>query len=175
MRENDESHRAKEPRMETNIVFESPRKSIGQTIVTGFLETAAALAAIALLGWLFLNCTPAGEELMDKYERKSRETVEALDDGVKFCRFYASYTGHPPSSGDEVVNFQVERMSNPFRQYHLPTGEILPYWNAKDGFGHDIDIQVNPQTRRIKLTSPGFLPLSGEKPGIFNVTRETTY
>ena len=162
-------------RVETKIVFEAPRKSMGQTIVIWIIETIIGLAIVAGLGYAFLNFTPAGEELKVKYERSSRKTIESLDEGVEFCRFYASYMGHPPASQDEVLRFQKERIANPYRQYFLSSGERVPYWNARDGFGHVIQIDINPNTRTVRLTSPGLLPISGDKPGFFNITHETSY
>ena len=172
---NNTSTQSDKPRVETNIVFEAPRQSIGQAIVIWLVRTALGLAIVAGLGYAFLNFTPASEELKDKYERKSRETASSFDEGVEFCRFYASYTGKPPFSSKEVRDFQVKRIQNPFTVFRLPSGKNLTYWNAKDGFGHDIDIQVDQQRRTIKLTSPGFFPISGSHPGFFDVTREATY
>ena len=182
MAENNTSTQSDTPRVETNIVFEAPRQSIGQAIVIWLVRTALGLAIVAGLGYAFLNFTPAGEELKDKYERKSRETVESLEEGLEFCRVYASCMGHPPISHEEVLNFQTERLTRslpfgkkPPMQLRLPAGKTLSFWNARDGFGHDIDIQVDQQRRTIKLTSPGFFPISGSHPGFFDVTREATY
>ncbi|MGN0846679.1 MAG: hypothetical protein ACI4RA_04760, partial [Kiritimatiellia bacterium] len=174
MAENTEVNPPDTPRMETNIVFEAPKKSVGQSIATVFIEILIGLAIFAGLAYAFLNFTSDGEKLKYKYECKSRDTIKSLNDGLEFCRFYASYKGHPPSK-DEVFEILMERIRNPRTQYRLPSGKTLPYWNAKDGFGHDISIDVNPQTRTIKLTSPGILPLPGDKPCFFNVIRETSY
>ena len=154
MHENNEPRQVGAPTMETNIVFETQRKSIGQAIIVWLVRTVIGLTIVAGLGYAFLNFTPAGEEMKDKYERGSRRTVEVLDQGVAFCRAYASRVGHPPSSTEEIQKFQKERLLKPFGGAFSSSERGVPYWYPKDGFGHDIDIQSNPQTRKIKLTPP---------------------
>ncbi len=163
------------PKMETNIVFEAPQKTVAQTIGVWLVKTVISLVVLFCGGYVFLNFTANGVELKAKYEKNCRETMKLLDDGIDFCRFYISHFGHPPASPKEVIKFQTERIGNPFKQYRLPDGRNLPYWNAKDGFGHEIDIQVNPQSRTIRLTSPGIVPISGNMPAFFNCVREASY
>lgn len=163
------------PKMETNIVFEAPQKTVAQTIGVWLVKIVISVVVLFCGAYVFLNFTSNGEELKTKYEKSCRETTKLLDDGIHFCRFYISYFGHPPASQDEVINFQTERLRNPFKQYRLPDGRNLPYWNAKDGFGHEIDIHVNPKSRTIRLTSPGLVPISGDMPGFFDYVREASY
>lgn len=175
MAEEADSAQGRAPRMNTNITFEAPKKTLAQEIVVWTVRLAVTLTMLAAGAYVFFNLTPAGEELKHKYEKRCRETDELLDDGIEFCRFYISYFGRPPTSAEDVQKFQVERLMHPFTQYHAEGGGILTYWNGKDGFGHEVKIQVNPQTRTIKLTSPGALPLTGNKPAIFDYVREASY
>lgn len=130
-------------------------------------------------GWLIGNdccdclcvfyCTPVGQEQLTKYKRCCRETDESLNDGVNFCRFYIECFGRPPASSDEIVKFQMNRIGK------NPYGRNVPYWNGKDGFGHDVKIQLNEHTRKIRLVSPGLLPFSGDIPFFFDYILETSY
>lgn len=161
--------------METKIVFEAPRKSVAQAVAIGLVRFAIGLTIAIAVGYIFLNFTPAGEELKDKYERKCGETRQQLDEGVEFCQAYNLLFGHPPASRKEVLDFQVSRMMHPMTKYCMADGRILPYWNAKDGFGREIEIQTNPGNRTIKLVSHGILPLDGDTPGLFDCVREGKY
>lgn len=175
MADNMDSAQDSSHKVETRIVFEAPQKSVGQAIIVWLIRSVVSLILLACAAYALLFFTPAGEEMRYKYEKRCRETYQSLSDGIDFCRFYISYFGRAPASSKEVLNFQSKRLTTPFTQYRLQDGRNLPYWNCKDGFGHEIDIQINPQTRTIKLTSPGFIPLSGDMPCIFDYIREDIY
>ena len=173
MAENNESHQGGQPRVD---VLEVPKKSILKTIISGLFRMILVLVLIAVAGYAFLNYTHTGREFLWEYENKSKETIRLLDEAAELCVYYTSCKGQPPASLSEVGGFLIRR---PFRipdNERLPSGKSVPhFFSMKDGFGHDIDFKVDPQTRTFILTSIGFLPIPGEQPGLFNISREVTY
>ena len=176
MAENNGSNQGGQPRVETTIVLEVPKKSILKATISGLFRLILVFVLLAIAGYAFLNFTHTGRDYLSEYERRSEDTIRSLDDAAELCVYYVSCKGQPPASLSEVGNFLSERPIIVPPKEFLPSGKCVPhFFSMKDGFGHNIDLKVDPQNRKLILTSIGFVPVAGNKPGFFNISREVSY
>ena len=183
-----ETDNANGPKMETTVVVQTEKKSLGYIIAKSIGGVIGSLLFAVAVGFILLNFTDKGEELKAKYERQCDSTKYDLDSGIEFCRWYIAQFGRAPSSAREVKEYQDARLreslNRSLNRKMVVAGQTLraplsfgpgPLWNGTDGFGHDVKIEVDTSARKIKLTSPGLIPVSGDIPGFLDYVREGDY
>ena len=136
-------------------VIESPRKSMLQNLVSYTLRTIIGLAILAALGYGFLNFTSTGNEFKEKYHKSVADTEQFMDTNTVVIRFLIDFWQRPPASYDEITEFNISRVQNPFTIYKISDDQNLPYFHHVDGFGNKFQYSVDPQKRIITLHSPG--------------------
>ncbi|MBQ4480036.1 MAG: hypothetical protein II943_05305 [Victivallales bacterium] len=154
---------------ETRIVIEGQKnvittqeRTLSQAIIIYVFRTIISLALLAALGYGVLNYTPIGDEFKGKYQRAVERTEEALDNNVIVINFLISYWQRPPASVDEINDFNISRVQNPFTIYKTEDG-ILPIFFPNDGFGQKFIYSVNPEKRIITLRSRGIMGIFGSR------------